>query len=159
MWQCSWLMHASGSAWILSCSLSVSRAMRCSVADLKSSLPAEAKARGGLSEAEAAVLKAARAKSLGASKEAVAINAAWKGAALLLMQLLPVPAEVHMRLAAGEVAIFTVYVLCRAVLPLSGAGSRGSRSQSLHHSRLPCWMGDVSYRPVSRLRLHCVVTS
>ena len=99
--------------------------MICSLADLKTFCLAEAKARGGLSEAEAAVLKAARAKSLGASKEAVAINAAWKGAALLLMQLLPVPAEVHMRLAAGEAAIFLLCVLCRAVLPLSGAARHG----------------------------------
>ena len=105
--------------------------MSCSLADLIIFLPAEAKARGGLSEAEAAVLKAARAKSLGASKEAVAINAAWKGAALLLMQLLPVPAEVHMRLAAGEASIFTLCVLCRPVLPLSGPESQGSRVWSL----------------------------
>ena len=93
------------------------------------------------------MLKAARAKSLGASKEAVAINAAWKGAALLLMQLLPVPAEVHMRLAAGEAAIFTLCVWCRAVLPLSGAASLGSRVQSLQYSRLPYLVGDISYRP------------
>ena len=73
------------------------------------------------------MLKAARAKSLGASKEAVAINAAWKGAALLLMPLLPVPAEVQMRLAAGEAAIFMLCVMCRAVLPVSEADSMGSR--------------------------------
>ena len=94
------------------------------------------------------MLQAARAKSLGAAKEAVAINAAWKGAALLLMQLLPVPAEVHMRLAAGEAAIYTLHVLCRAVLPLFRAGGRGSRVPSLHHLQSPYGVVTVDYRPL-----------
>ena len=98
------------------------------------------------------MLKAARAKSLGASKEAVAINAAWKGTALLLMQLLPVPAEVHMRLAAGEAAVSKLHVLCRPILLMSGPNSKASRVQSLHHSRLPYWVRDVGYRPTHWLR-------
>ena len=75
------------------------------------------------------MLQAARAKSLGAAKEAV-------------------PAEVHMRLAAGEAAIYTLHVLCRAVLPLFRAGGRGSRVQSLHHLQSPYWVVTVDYRPI-----------
>ena len=62
--------------------------------------------------------------------------------------LLPVPAEVHMRLAAGEAAIYTLHVLCRAVLPLFRAGGRGSRVQSLHHLQSPYWVVTVDYRPI-----------